>query len=90
MKKNNTLTHLWIDKNDLKTKSTIYLTNALNHAFHFLSMNSCNLDDEASAALGEGLSWNKYLKVLLLQNNDIRNEGAKAFAEVFMRHNIVI
>lgn len=81
VRKCSNLKKLTVDKNDLRTKNTGYLTSVLFQPISYLSMVSCNLGDDGGQSLADGLARSRFLKALLLSNNSISDEAAQTFAE---------
>ena len=55
-----------MDKNDIKTRNTSYITTGIYNGLQFLSMIRCNIGDEAGVSLAEGLARSRKLKTMLL------------------------
>lgn len=50
-----------------------------------LYLSYSNIGDIGAVSIGEGLSKSRYLKVLILNNNEISDEGTKCISEALAR-----
>ena len=53
-----------------------------NSKLEYLSMNKCELDEDAGEALKRGLERNKALKEIHMKENNLYDEGFSAICEV--------
>ncbi|CDW86885.1 UNKNOWN [Stylonychia lemnae] len=90
VRKSSMMKHLSLDKNDIRSRSTSYLTTGIYHGLVYLSMNRCNLGDDGGISVAEGLSRSKQLKYMFLQYNSLSDEAAKTFSEALIKSSINI
>ena len=80
-RKNPYLKFLTMDKNDIRSRNSSYLYQAIYQGLVYLSMNRCNIGDDGGQHIAEGVSRSKSLKTLLLQYNSLSDSAASCFAE---------
>eukprot|EP00347_Sterkiella_histriomuscorum_P017960 403347321 len=90
VRKCSSLKHLILDKNDLKSRNSSYLTTGIYHGLTYLSMIRCNLGDDEGISVAEGLSRSRQLKALILQYNSLSDEAAKTLAEALAKPTVNI
>jgi hypothetical protein len=55
-----------MDKNDIRTRNTTYITTGIYQWLHYLSMAKCNLADEGGVSVAEGVQRSKSIKTVIL------------------------
>jgi Ran GTPase-activating protein (RanGAP) involved in mRNA processing and transport len=74
--------HINIEKNDIRNiRSMRYLSETIYTALQHIFLANCNIGDEGGSYIGEGFCKTRVLETLILRNNDLSDETAKAIAE---------
>lgn len=85
IRRNSYMKSLIMDKNDVKTRNTTYITNGIYANLQYLSMVRCNIGDDAGVSVAEGVIRSKTLKTVILPFNNLSDDSARAFSDAISK-----